>query len=136
MPWTTFDRRVGVLLGADYPFLDAIWTMIVFFAFVIWIWLIIMVLWDNFRRHDHSGGAKAGWTILIIFLPLIGVLAYLIARPATAEDYWSIGGNGGQPQQPASIHSSADEIAKLQQLRDSGTISAEEFERAKQKTLA
>jgi hypothetical protein len=136
MPRTTFDGRVGVLLGADYPFLDAIWTMIVFFAFVIWIWLIIMVLWDNFRRHDHSGWAKAGWTILIIFLPLIGVLAYLIARPATAEDYWSIGGNGGQPQQPPSTYSSADEIAKLQQLRDSGTISAEEFERAKQKALA
>ena len=71
-------------LAADYPFLDVVWTMFIFFAFVIWIWLLIMVLADNFRRPDHSGAAKAGWTLFVIFLPLIGVLVYMIVRPPQA----------------------------------------------------
>jgi len=74
-----------MLVAADYPFLDVMWTMFVFFAWVIWISLVIMVMVDNFRRVDHSGLAKAGWTLLIIFLPLIGVLIYMIARPAAAD---------------------------------------------------
>ena len=73
------------MLAADYPFLDIMWTMFIFFAWVIFIWLLIMVLADNFRRHDHGGGAKAGWTILVIFLPLLGILIYMIARPSTAD---------------------------------------------------
>jgi hypothetical protein len=73
------------VLGADYPFLDIFWTMLIFFAWVIFIWLLIMVLADNFRRHDHSGWAKAGWTLFVIFVPLIGVLTYMIVRPVTAE---------------------------------------------------
>jgi hypothetical protein len=70
-----------VALATDYPFLDIFWTMLIFFAFVIWIWLLIMVLADNFARPDHSGWAKAGWTLFVIFLPLLGVLVYMIARP-------------------------------------------------------
>jgi len=69
------------VLAADYPFLDIFFTMIIFFAFVIWIWLLIMVLADNFARHDHSGWAKAGWVLFVIFVPLIGVLTYMIVRP-------------------------------------------------------
>ena len=65
----------------DYPFLSIFWTMLVFFAWVIWIYLLIIVLGDNFRRKDHSGWAKAGWTVFVIFLPLLGVLVYMIARP-------------------------------------------------------
>jgi hypothetical protein len=57
------------------------WSMFIFFAWVIFIYLLILVLADNFRRHDHSGWAKAGWTVFVIFLPLIGVLIYMIARP-------------------------------------------------------
>jgi threonine/homoserine/homoserine lactone efflux protein len=68
-------------LAADYPFLDVMWTMFIFFAWVIFIYLLILVLADNFRRHDHSGWAKAAWTVFVIFLPLIGVLIYMIARP-------------------------------------------------------
>lgn len=68
-------------LASSYPFLDIMWTMLVFFAWVIWIWLLIMVLSDNFRRQDHSGWAKAGWTLFVIFLPLLGVLVYMIVRP-------------------------------------------------------
>lgn len=67
--------------------------MLVFFAWLIFIYLVVMVLWDNFKRHDHSGWAKAGWTILVIFLPFIGVLIYMIARPATADG--AMRGTGG-----------------------------------------
>ena len=70
------------VLASDYPFLDIFWTMLIFFAWVIWIWLLILVLADNFRRRDHSGWAKAGWTLFVIFLPLVGVLVYMVARPA------------------------------------------------------
>jgi hypothetical protein len=70
-----------VALASDYPFLDVFWTIVIFFAFVIWVWLLIMVLADNFGRRDHSGWAKAGWTLFVIFLPLLGVLVYMIARP-------------------------------------------------------
>jgi hypothetical protein len=71
----------STILGADYPFLNIMWTMFIFFAWVIFIYLLILVLADNFRRHDHSGWAKAGWTVFVIFLPLLGVLIYMIARP-------------------------------------------------------
>jgi len=70
-----------MLVASSYPFLDILWTMFIFFAWVIWIWLLIMVLADNFRRTDHSGWAKAGWTLFVIFLPLLGVLVYMIASP-------------------------------------------------------
>ena len=68
-------------LLASYPFLDIMWTMFIFFAWVIWIWLLIMVLADNFKRTDHSGWAKAAWTLFVIFLPLVGVLVYMISSP-------------------------------------------------------
>jgi Phospholipase_D-nuclease N-terminal len=61
--------------------MDVFWTMLVFFAWVIWIALVIMVLRDVFRRHNLSGWGKAGWTVFVIFLPLVGVLTYMIARP-------------------------------------------------------
>jgi hypothetical protein len=67
---------------ADYPFLNIMWSMFIFFAWVIFIYLLILVLADNFRRTDHSGWAKAGWTLFVIFVPLIGVLVYMIARPS------------------------------------------------------
>jgi hypothetical protein len=76
---------VLAVLASDYPFLDIFWTMMIFFFWVIWIWLLIMVLADNFRRRDHSGWAKAGWTLFVIFLPLLGVLVYMIARPPEDE---------------------------------------------------
>ena len=72
---------LALLAKTDYPFLDIMWTMFIFFAWLIWISLLVMVLADNFRRSDHSGWAKAGWTLFVIFLPLIGVLVYMIARP-------------------------------------------------------
>jgi hypothetical protein len=74
-------RWSEVLVASDYPFVDVMWTMLVFFGWVIWISLVIMILIDNFRRPDHSGWAKAGWLLFVIFVPLIGVLTYIIVRP-------------------------------------------------------
>ena len=67
-------------LAADYPFLDVLWTMVIFFAFIIWIWLLITVFADIFRRRDIGGGMKAVWIIFVILLPYLGVLIYLIAE--------------------------------------------------------
>jgi hypothetical protein len=74
-----------MLVAADYPFLDVFWTLTIFFAWVIWVSVVVMVLLDNFRRRDHSGFAKAGWLLFIIFIPLFGVLFYMITRPNEAD---------------------------------------------------
>jgi len=74
-----------MFVGSSYPFADVMWTMLVFFAWVIWVSLVVMVLLDNFRRHDHSGLAKAGWTVFIIFVPLFGVLLDMITRSSEAD---------------------------------------------------
>ena len=124
------------MLAADYPFLDVVWSMIVFAFFVMYIWIVIMVLADNFRRNDHGGGAKVGWTLFIIFLPLLGVLVYMIARPKMTEQDQQLLAESERQRQYVSGYSTADELAKLQQLKDSGAISAEEFESAKKKALA
>jgi len=73
------------MLADSYPFLDIMWTMFIFFAWLIWVSFLVFLLIDNFRRTDHSGVAKAGWTVLLIFLPLIGALIYMISRPAMTE---------------------------------------------------
>jgi hypothetical protein len=73
------------MLAADYPLLNIFWTISIFFLWVAWIFVVIWVFIDNFRRRDHGGGAKALWTIVIIFVPLLGVFVYLIARPSDVE---------------------------------------------------
>jgi hypothetical protein len=130
------------MVAADYPFLDVVWTMFIFFAWVIWIWLLITVLVDVFRRHDLSGWGKAGWTVFMIFLPLLGVLIYLISQgkgmaersakeqqtyQAQAEDYIKSVAAKADP---------ADQIARGKELLDSGAITTAEFEALKQKALA
>ncbi len=70
---------------ADYPLLEVFWTISIIFLWALWIFLVIWSLVDNFRRRDHGGWAKAGWLLFIIFVPLLGVLVYQIARPANAE---------------------------------------------------
>ena len=74
------------LLASSYPFLNIMWSMFIFFALVIWVCFVIYILIDNFRRHDHSGWAKAGWLLFIMFVPLIGVIAYMITRPVMADE--------------------------------------------------
>jgi hypothetical protein len=120
---------------ADYTFLDVIWSMILFGLFFLWIWIVIMVFIDNFRREDHSGWAKAAWTLFIVFLPFIGVLAYLIARPKMTEQDKQMMEQYQQQQRHAAGYSSADEIAKLTELRNKGAISDAEFEELKAKAM-
>ena len=73
------------LLADSYPFLDVMWSMFIFLAWLMWVSFMVFLLVDNFRRSDHSGFAKAMWTIFLIFVPLIGALVYMSTRPAMAE---------------------------------------------------
>ena len=75
-----------VLADSSYPLLNLFWTMFIFFLWVIWIWILIMVFIDIFRSHDLSGGAKALWFVFVLFIPLIGVLVYLIARGGSMSE--------------------------------------------------
>jgi len=74
-----------VLLANSYPLLNVIWSMLVFAGLVLWIFIVIWVFIDNFRRRDHGGLAKALWFVFVVFVPIIGVIAYLIARPPAAD---------------------------------------------------
>jgi hypothetical protein len=130
------------VLAADYPFLDVLWTMFVFFLFIIWIWILITVFADIFRRKDISGFGKAAWIVFVILLPYLGVLVYLIAnhdgmadrnlaqmqkqQQATDAYIQSVAGSGG----------AAGEIEKAKGLLDSGAITQAEFDALKQKALA
>jgi hypothetical protein len=130
--------------AVDDPFLNILWSMILFFAWVAWIWTLIVIIGDLFRRHDASGWAKAAWLIFLIVLPFLGVLVYLIAnsrgmaersaRQAQAaraefDDYVkAVATNGGG--------GAASEIEKAKGLLDSGAINQAEFEAIKAKALA
>ena len=129
------------MFAADYPFLDVMWTMLVFFVWILWFWLLFGVWTDIFRRDDISGWGKAGWLIFTIFLPFLGVFVYLIsqnkgmtdrslqrakAERAQFDDYVrDTAGSGG----------AAAEIEKAKALLDSGAISQDEFDALKRKAL-
>jgi len=129
-------------LLADYPFLDVMWTMLVFFLWVAWFWILFGVWGDIFRRHDLSGLGKTGWFIFTLVLPFLGVFIYVVsqndgmhqrnleraqAQRAQMDDYVrSTAGSGG----------AAAEIEKAKQLLDSGAITQPEFDALKQKALA
>jgi hypothetical protein len=109
---------------------------------VIWFWILITIIIDIFRSHDLSGWAKALWFVFILFLPLIGVLVYLIARGGKMHEHQVRQAQLQEEQlrsyvqQAAGSQSSADQLAKLADLRDRGVITAEEFDREKAKILA
>lgn len=130
------------MFAVDYPFLDLMWTLIVFFLWVMWFWLLLTVWGDIFRRDDISGWGKAGWLIFTIVLPFLGVFVYLIsqnkgmternvqrarAQRAQFDDYVREAAGGG---------GSAAEIEKAKALLDSGALTQEEFEALKRKALA
>jgi Short C-terminal domain/Phospholipase_D-nuclease N-terminal len=129
--------------STDYPVLDLFWTIFEIFAFIIWFWLLFVVLTDVFRSHDLSGWGKAAWTVFVIFLPLIGVLAYLIVRGRSMNER-SAQQAANQEQAfrsyvqeaAGSSSSSADQLAKLADLRQRGVITSAEFEQAKTKVLS
>ena len=128
--------------STSYPVLDAFWTIFEIFAFVVWFWLLFVVLTDVFRSRDLSGWAKAAWTVFVLFLPLIGVLVYLIARGdkmhqhAEQEAQQQDQAFRSYVQDAAGSGNTADQLAKLADLRDRGVITADEFEREKAKVLA
>ena len=120
---------------AEFDLGDLLWSMLAFFFWFMLIWMFIAVFGDIFRRNDLSGGAKAGWIILIFVLPLLGILIYVIARPKMTEQDRELAQAAMQEERRTSGYSSADEIAKLAKMRDEGTISAEEYERLKQQAM-
>jgi uncharacterized membrane protein YcjF (UPF0283 family) len=129
-----------MLIAADYPFLDILWTMIIFFSWVIWIWIVITVFMDLFRRHDISGWGKAAWIVFVIVLPFLGVLVYLIAQHDGMRER-SLKQAEAQKQEfdryvRDTAGGSAAEIAQAKELLDSGAITQEEFEAIKAKALS
>ena len=131
-----------MLAATSYPFLEVFWTMLIFFAFVIWIWILITVLIDVFRRHDTSGFAKVLWIIFIIILPYLGVFVYLIAEHKGMTERAIKQQEAAQSQMDKYVQSvaaqtdPAEQIAKAKGLLDSGTITQAEFDQIKQKALA
>jgi hypothetical protein len=133
---------LSTLFAADYPFLDVLWTMLIFFLWVMWFWLLIVIIGDVFRRRDIGGGKKTIWLIFILFVPFIGVLAYVLSNSdgmaernmerarsqrAQMDDYVrETAGSGG----------AAAEIDKAKQLLDSGALTQAEFDAIKAKALA
>ena len=130
--------------SSSYPLLNLFWTMLEFFLWVIWIWILIWVFIDIFRSSDLSGWAKALWFLFVLFIPLIGVLVYLIARGGSMQERAAKQAQQQDEEARAYIQqaaasspaSTADQLAKLADLRDRGVISAEEFDREKAKVLA
>jgi len=123
------------VLAADYPFLDVLWTMIIFFAWVIWIWILISILADLFRRHDVSGWLKAAWVVFLILLPFLGVLIYLIVNGKGMAER-NVKQAQEQVQAAAAIAGPSAQIAHGKELLDQGAINQEEFEAIKRKALA
>jgi hypothetical protein len=127
-------------LATDYPFLNIFWTIIIFFAWVAWIWVAITVFVDVFRRRDISGWAKAGWVVLVIVLPFLGVLLYLIVNHEGMAERSAKEARAQQDAVDAYIREtaggSAAEIAKAKELLDRGAINQAEFDEIKRKALA
>ena len=130
------------MVAADYPFLDVLWTMLVFFIWIAWFMILFRVLIDIFRRHDIGGGSKVLWIVLVILVPFLGVFVYIItqshhmaerdmkqaaaAQAQFDEHVKSVAGSGGP----------AAEIEKANALLSSGAITQAEFDELKRKALA
>ena len=124
--------------GSGYPFLDVMWTMLVFFMWVIWFWLLITIFSDLFRR-DLSGWAKTGWVVFLIILPYLGVLIYLITQSKAMAERRNQEAQAAQSQFDSYVRNvsggSAEQIAKGKELLDSGAITPEEYDALKRKAL-
>jgi hypothetical protein len=132
-----------IAASTNYPVLDAFWTIFEIFAFVVWFWLLFVVLMDVFRSSDLSGWGKAGWTIFVLFLPLIGVLTYLIVRGRSMHERSAQQARQQDEafrsyvrQAAESSPNAADQLAKLADLKQRGVLTSDEFDRAKDKVLA
>jgi general stress protein CsbA len=136
----------GMVIAADYPFMDVLWSMIIFFCWVAWIWILILIFSDLFRR-DISGWAKAAWVVVLIILPFLGSLIYLIAEGKSMTERRIADAQASQAHFDSYVRSvaaesgsggagSAGEIARAKELLDSGAITQEEFDQLKAKALA
>ena len=131
-----------MILATDYPLLEAFETILIFFGFVIWLWLLFTVFADIFRRHDASGWVKVLWIVLIILLPFLGVFIYLIAEHKGMSERAIKQEEAARSQMDQYVKSvagdrgPAEQIANAKRLLDSGTITQAEFDQMKQKALA
>jgi Short C-terminal domain/Phospholipase_D-nuclease N-terminal len=130
------------LLAADYPFLDVLWTMLIFFLWVIWFWILITVFIDLFRRKDTSGVSKVLWIIFVILVPFLGVFVYLLVNHDGMADRNIAQAQAQRSQmdqyvrETAGSGGAAAEIEKAKGLLDSGAITQAEFDAIKSKALA
>jgi Phospholipase_D-nuclease N-terminal len=132
-----------MVIAADYPFLDVLWTMILFFAWVAWIWILIGILGDVFRRRDIGGWTKAAWVVFLIVLPFLGVLVYLVAEHDGMTERSLERADASQRQFDEHVRSVAGagdggvaEIERAEQLLARGTITQTEFDALKSRALA
>jgi hypothetical protein len=131
-----------LVIAADYPFLDILWTMIVFFAWVIWFSLLFRIFGDLFRRHELSGWGKTGWIIVLVLLPFLGVFIYLITQGTGMAERDAERARAAQAHMADYVRSVSDsggavaEIDKAHALLQSGAISQSEFDAIKAKALA
>ena len=131
-----------MVFAADYPFLDVLWTIIIFFAWVAYIWILISIFADLFSRKDIGGWGKAAWVVFMIVVPFLGVLTYLIAQHDGMADRARDRAAASQRQvddyvkSVATHNGAASEIEKAKQLLDSGAITQTEFDTLKAKALA
>ena len=133
-----------MVFAADYPLLDVFWTMILFFAWVCWIWMMITILSDVFRRRDMSGWGKAAWTVFLIVLPFLGALIYLISNSDGIADRNAKQSQAARAEFDDYVKTvaqdsgggAAAEIEKAKSLLDSGAINQTEFDALKAKVLA
>jgi ABC-type multidrug transport system fused ATPase/permease subunit len=125
------------MLATDYPVLDAFLTILYFFLFIIWIWLLIMVFFDIFRSHDMGGGAKALWAIFIIIMPFLGVFVYLLVRGGSMHERSAQEAFDQYVRQAAGTSGAdtASQLSKLAELKDKGVLNEEEFQSEKAKLL-
>jgi O-antigen ligase len=128
-------------IAADYPFLDIVGTMLIFFGWAIWFVLLITVFADLFRRHDVSGWGKAGWTLFVIVLPFLGVFVYLIAQGKHMAERKAADVRANQTAFDEYVRGVAsdgpsDQIARAKQLLDDGAIDRAEYDQIKRKALA
>jgi Phospholipase_D-nuclease N-terminal/Short C-terminal domain len=129
------------LLASSYPFLDVLWTMIIFFVWVMWFWLLIVIFRDIFRRHDISGWGKTAWLIFVICLPFLGVFVYLISQNKGINERNLKEMDAQKAQFDSAVRDAggggaAGEIERGKKLLDSGAITQAEFDAIKQKALA
>jgi hypothetical protein len=133
---------LSTLFAADYPFLDILWTMLIFFLWVMWFWLLIVIIGDVFRRRDIGGGKKTIWLLFVLFVPFIGVLAYVLANSDSMAERNMERARRDQAQfdtyvrDTAGSGGAAAEIDKAKGLLDSGAITQAEFDAIKAKALA